>query len=843
MKNNLVTVLLLLIFFVQNSDAQKFNRCLELPQAFNKPIFNDAYHLSPIKPVVPSVPWTVICDRSEPELTQTYSKPDVNSQKLRNVEWLETYSVVEEEKEWVRLAKGRRKQGVEFYDGTVQDFGWIMKKNLLLWTSSLRDSKSGIHLKAFLLNKAKELKDIMKLKNKDVANIYKGPETVTTIGEKQIYEFYFVLKSENDRYLLCKNETTGEAMTDEIVGWVEKRRLTEWNTRMSLEPNFDAGAFKERAANKNLICMGFADQQSANSYVETGVIDNENMIWNNDPVRLSPEQLAKENPRRFKGAVIRFPLLTNNDKSYTSGVIGDIVTKNTAVSAQGKISEISYSSMVNANQKSETSRNNYNVMFLIEGTNSIASYNTAIIDAIKKLKIEMNDIQNLKFGAAIYRDVPEKQSNKLLDIKKLTSNVDEVISFVQNAEFGRWHDNDDYTALNYGMNQALLESGLDKSHTNIICVIGSYADFIQDKVRRTDAEASNDPYMIKREKIESLLANLGAHIVFIQAKAEDSDASEKFARQARSFILESAKLQYDEYKNLKAYMPNMVFGNPDIDDIDEGNDLKIRNGPNIGRIIKPDVGKTLSKDKVQQVIEETFVEIKNFNDQTMKKMSRMIEDGESIGEISAGAFAPAMAKLLYSYLKDKKTNAYSEDDVKKLVDDKYKLYQTVYVPKKAKGARYDQMSYVLFMPKSDLEDYVKQLKVMKRALGETNDFRRESLYNFIVSLLERYTGNKSISKDANKLSTQDLRELMQGLKKEGGKGGLLNLSIPGQEDFNIGDIKDKRKLTDEQVQSFVTKIVEKANAIDNILEQGEDYEFSYKSSKNRYYWIPLELTF
>lgn len=195
----------------------------------------------------------------------------------------------------------------------------------------------------------------------------------------------------------------------------------------------------------------------------------------------------------------------------------------------------------------------------------------------------MNDIQNLKFGAAIYRDVPEKQSNKLLDIKKLTSNTDEVISFVQNAEFCCWHDNDDYTALNYGMNQALLEFGLDKSHTNIICVIGSYADFIQDKVRRTDAEASNDPYMIKREKIEALLANLGAHLVFLQVKAEDSDASEKFARQARSFILESAKLQYDEYKNLRSYMPNMVFGNPDIDDIDEGNDLKIRNAPTIGR--------------------------------------------------------------------------------------------------------------------------------------------------------------------------------------------------------------------------------------------------------------------
>ena len=165
------------------------------------------------------------------------------------------------------------------------------------------------------------------------------------------------------------------------------------------------------------------------------------------------------------------------------------------------------------------------------------------------------------------------------------------------------------------------------------------------------------------------------------------------------------------------------------------------------------------------------------------------------------------------------------------------------MPKKAKGSRYDALSYVLFMPKTDLEDYVRQLKVLKRALSETNDVRRETLYNFLISLLERYTGNKSYSKDANKLSTQDLREIMQGLKKEGGKGGLMNLTIPGQEDFNIGDVKDKRKLTDEQVLNFVRKISDKANQIDDILEKGDDYEFSYKSSKNRYYWIPLEITF
>ena len=50
----------------------------------------------------------------------------------------------------------------------------------------------------------------------------------------------------------------------------------------------------------------------------------------------------------------------------------------------------------------------------------------------------------------------------------------------------------------------------------------------------------------------------------------------------------------------------------------------------------------------------------------------------------------------------------------------------------------------------------------------------------------------------------------------------MNLTIPGQEDFNIGDVNDKRKLSDEQVLNFVRKISDKANQIDDILEKGED---------------------
>ena len=93
---------------------------------------------------------------------------------------------------------------------------------MLLWTDGLISPNSGIHQKAFLLNKADEVKKIISEK-KDFAQIYKSPNSTDIIEEKNIYEFYFVFKKEDNRYLISKEASISTAtLDDEIVGWVDR---------------------------------------------------------------------------------------------------------------------------------------------------------------------------------------------------------------------------------------------------------------------------------------------------------------------------------------------------------------------------------------------------------------------------------------------------------------------------------------------------------------------------------------------------------------------------------------------------------------------------------------------
>ena len=828
------------VFLAYWLPAQGFSRVLEKPFNFVKPINNSKYHLASSKPVVKGLPWIVVCDRSEQNLSLTFRKPDLTSGMFSRMEWLATYFVVEEEAEWIHIVKGKLKSGLTLTEET-KDYGWVPKENILLWTDGLRDAQTGIHLKALLLNKASEIDRIIKLRNKEVVPMYKGPETDQTIGEKLIYEFYFVLKRENGRYLLCKNDFISAYNSDDIVGWVEDHRINDWNTRIAFEPNFEAGALAERKAKTQFVVKGFTTEKAARDCVENNLIDEKAVVWKNDPAVLLPSKLAKTDVGRFKGAVVRFPLLLNFRNYFKSGLVGDITTKNIEGLKSGYIAQVNHGAMVQDYQSMEYARNNMNVFFLLEGTNSVANLVPSICAAISNLKALTTDIVNLKVGIGIYRDLPEDKEGRGYKILPLTSDYGKAEAFVKSTEFGRWYDNDDYTSLNNGLYQSILEAGFNESQTNIICVVGNYADFSQSLVRRTDAQEKGLK-MVSRDQIEKLLSKIGAHLLFIQGKSEDSDASEKFGAQGRSFILESAKLQFDEYRKVTKSIPEIKVQNPDIGSLDESNAVSLENGPRLGMVVKPTLYKSLGPAEVSALVDSFVMKVVGFNVLLSKALSKMIEDGASFSDISAGEFTPAIAQVLQKYM-DKRNVSWNDEDVQKLVHDKYKLYQEVYIPKKLPGARYESLSYVLFMPQNDLIDYVRQMKLLKKSLGETDDVRRESLFNFLIKLLEDYSGNKSISKNLQNLTTQDIRELMQGLKKEGVGGNLVNFSLTGKDDFQIADIKSKKDISDEQILNFINTLVKKVNVLDDILEQGADYEFSYRSQKNLYYWIPLSYTF
>jgi len=833
-------LIIVLGIFYQTIFAQNFKKVVGRPIVFSQPLANiDGASVS-TKEKENSIPWVVICDRSSDDNTRTYNSP--NGEVRENIQFKDWFYVLEEEGVWIRIGKAKISSGTKI-SGDVRDYGWIEKKNMLLWTSGLLDASTRIHKKAFLLNKKKEIIKILTQRKKEIVEIFKGPDTGEKIGEKTIYEFYFVLKEEGNKVLLSKEaRLSPNSTTDwegDLVGWVRGARATQWNTRICLEPNFKQSAFEERRDNPDFRLRAYPGVEYANNHATDKKISN--VEWDNDPVIIDASRLAKDDPRRFGGGVVRFPMFSSSLHSFETGVIGEI-----KVGTLGKeleaINEIDYSGILNKVKNSESSRDNYNVFFLVEGTEAMKGFQSAIIDAVKALQPELSNIPNVRYGAAVYRDSYEKDAEKIFQIQPLSPNADAAINFLQNASFRKWYDNENYTVMHYGLDKTLQEAGFNTNHTNIVFVIGSYGDYSRNILRQREADKNQDP--TNRKDISSIVDNLSklnVHLTAIQCRRDDGAKSQSFTDQSQNLILESAKAQYNLYKGATDYIDGltlMTASNIVLDYDDEERIHTLKGGATKGFVVQPSEGGTISPQDLTKQLISCGKSIQTYTNNFWNEMNRVLEDGAPIDNISAGALAPAAAQEIIQLVKQSQgSGGWNKEDIKKLAREKYKLYTEVYIPKHINGADYPTHSFVLFMPQEDLEEYMIQIEKIEYAInGATPEELREVIYNMFLNLLFYYTGNDN-ERNNSRMSTADLRRIMQGLEKEGME------SLERSTDFKIEDIMGNRAMDDEAVRNFTDQILSNSKKLSRILAKGKNYEFSYTSGGNTYYWVPIDWTF
>lgn len=833
----LITLLLGGLFSVA-LNAQNFKKVLGRPYAFEKPLNNETYYLMETKKKENNVPWVVICDRSSKELNQTFAAPGegVVVKQLKYKDW---FYVVDEKGDWIRIAKAKLSKGVKV-QGQVNDFGWIHKKNMLLWTSGLLSSKTQINLKAFLLNKKEDIAKIIRLEKKEVVKIFSGPETEETVGQKTIYEFYFIMKKEGDRFLLAKEaRLSPNSVTDwkaDLVGWVREGRLTEWDTRICLEPNFQKDAFKERQDNEKYQMRAFSTESAAETHASKASITNSEVEWENDPVKLSPNQLASKDPKRFKGGVVRFPMLYNTTNYYSTGVIGEIHV------GQETIGEVPYSGIVDELNNNSISKDNYSIFFLIEGSSSMQSYKQSIVETIISIKKDLiGNVKNVQFGAAIYRDGLEKEKDKIFKLQPFTDQLGQVTGFIEESEFGQWHDNDNYTCLHYGLSESIKNAGFNDAYTNIVYVIGNYGDYSSHVLRKRKAQNEDDPTLIvDTQPIIEKLSELNVHLIGVQCKRDDGKRSGTFTDQCQDLILESAKLQYSSYKDATKYISDLKLvssENIKLEDASSEGISRLIGAAAKGFVAQPEEGQSSSTDKVTTVMKTAGSEVNEFVRGFWGEMSRIVDEGAPIDNVSAGPFAPAAARQIMDLI-NSSSSGFSKEDVQKIAKNKYKLYTKVYIPKHIEGAFHPTHSFVLFMPDKDLEDYMTKIEQITYALnGASPDELRVEIYNMFIGLLKYYTGNDN-QKSLSKKGTEYVRQVMQGLEKEG-----LGDFLKNDQDFVIGDILSKRKMSDEKVKIFTDRLLENSRQLSRVRKKGDNYEFSYTSGGVTYYWIPIEWTF
>jgi len=632
-----------------------------------------------------------------------------------------------------------------------------------------------------------------------------------------------------------------------------------------LEPNYDSVAFEERKTSPNLRLRAFESIAAASQFAESGGPESE-VYWKDDPVGVRRVKMSKSNPNRFNGSVVRFPMLSStpgaqpNFDYFRSGIVGSIKVKkegSTSTTFDSEIAERDYSSIKDYVNELDRKTDNVNIFFVIEGTDSTYAFKEHIIQAINAINSDaVKVVPNVNYGALIYRDLPEEKTakgNRLTEFIRLTRDFDKVVSFVEKTEFRNYVDRDQYTALYHGMLQALTQAGFRKDELNIILLIGSFGDFKIDKDRKAAALKSNKKMVYDDlSPIYENLNELDAHLYAIQLRNEATKASNGFAKQGQVMILESAKFAYNKYygnkdnpqtKELLGRLSTdhqITVGEPSMVDIFEANDIPLEGGRYPGRLVKPAENRYLLPNQLATYMKNDV----NESIQFMKVLKSIVNDifvkgsaadGTEIeglpGDRGAGRFAPALADMLNKMMKD---DQIAKADLFNSLDDKYKLFAEVYIPRMIQGAKYPTVSYVLFMPESDLVEYQRLIQRCLNQAGSSYDKKRENLFEIYKELIVNFSGETLLrAKKPDDFTRSELLQLMQGLYNSG-----LQIDVPL--DIRIGDIRDERKVTNNQIDEMLQSFKRVEKFLTDALRAAEEYDFCYQSEMgNRYYWIPL----
>lgn len=794
----------LLLVLMSFSITQSKKAVLERPTQMQHPKDGEQsfYETTILKDRVKNKPWLVVSDR-------VGNKTNSN----KTLEYKDYFYVVNETATEIEIVQANLDNCK--IKGSYTNYGWISKKKMLLWTSSLIDPKTRIDRKAFLLNTKNAAVEIVRGNRSRAVKIYNSPNTSTSTEDKNIYEFYFIYKKENDRFLLVKEVSSNfGTIKQNIVGWVQENRLAKWDTRVALEPNFEKDAFDERKANSSKRTLAFSSASGARSHAN-GSITQGDVLWDNDPVKMNASSI-KEN--RFNGSVIRFPLLENfDDVIYRTGVVGEITIASLGI-VMGDIGIIDYAGIKAKVNKRKGARQNINVMLLIDGSTSMKDQKTALSNAVTKIKNSIKDkSKNVKIGAAVYRDY--QNGNYLFDIRPVTTSISNTKSFIDNIKFYNGDNKDKREALYYGIRETLKKSNFKKDQTNILIVVGDAGDVSGDGMRVLEG----GKVLFDEDDIADLasdMAELDLHTYAIQANNDKTTPHREFTENMKNLILESAKQQYFKFKNIST-LTGQNISSPRI------SENNLIDGATTGKIYTSTTN--LSAGVVEKNIDGAVDNVIEFVDELNAKLSKIFDDGASMSEQVSGSFGEVISGEFEKL-------GLSEEELKKIVKEKYQFYIEAYLAPQISGARNPAYSYVLFMPEYDLAALQKTLDELAQALDKPDSELREALYSTWIELLKQYIGESSTAILEN-MSFEEIDQKLQGLQKSGLK---LN-PRKALSKVKLKDIKSKRMISDEEIKTYAVEIVQKRDKIKEIYQQGDNYPFSYKSGKITYFWIPSDL--
>ena len=740
--------------------------------------------------------WTVYSDRAD---NYTYTTPG-GFTRAKTLKYMEKFQVAEKQGEFIHIYKDPGNVNFPNFSLQAESYGWIHQDHLLLWGRCLVQKDNNIDRKAMILNTFEGTS--MNLIEDQLVEYKKDPELQKSTGIKsRMFEILFVYKIQGNSVLLGQDVLIRGNYEDYSVmvrGWVPISKVTFWDHRFTLEPNWEQGAYRERQ-NKGIIPSVFSDARAALDYQKGGNVESKYIIWSNEP-----------GARRNIGEWRRFPILTTNKNIVKAGVMGKIQgMENMEVERFAEI-ERSVSEL-------EEKTRRINVVFVVDGTESMGRYYKPIIDGItESVNLLSEDTQNrFRFGAVIYRDKAEGEN--LFDLISLQQDHNKVNDFLAKARTDYSRDRDAPEAVYFGLKKALTSVGLKKNETNFIILVGDAGNHNR-----------NDETRLSEEEIVKLASELECSLICFQANNGLHSTYDDFIMQSQSLVLKTANIVHQGKSDTKdKWRPDdMVYQQPFFES-DGPNRYKLNDQDIEGSFLFPDKRKSLPYKLLQKEISERITSLDSRTSSIIQS-GRLILRGHDLHETSqvedhgeVGEFSEAVLGFLADI------QGLTDEEINILRMRNYQFSMDGYSSTVVSGNIYPIFKEVLFLSADEMANVLANLQRLTIGVGSMNT-KRQQMQNVWLDLLEAQLG----ALDRERVLSYNMDDINK----------IVNDGMPMQSDLirnvRLQDITDPSVLSDVVFERYMNYLSDKIGTLRIFLTEG--YEQSFFSNGIRYYWIPIE---
>jgi len=309
-RSRLFTVINRKIFMLKNCIITTITICLFINYCFSQPnklkvmgLPND--YIMPYETVeeetilsqINGSVWKVFSDRNN---NPTFISPDSDVIK-RKINFAESFFVVDEQNGFLHIFKDDNfdENKLKLSQNSI-DYGWISKKNLLLWERCLIVKENFVDKKIIVGNSSEFELSFTK---ESITTFFDEDFREKTNNKLYYNEIYFVYKKSKNAVLIGKDKRLDKELSPKevLIGWVPIDYCLNWDTKVSIEPNFEPDAAIQRQ--KLLVKASlFKDYENAIKFCKNEPYFIGSIIWDDDDFS------QRKNPKW-----IRFPVYNISD--------------------------------------------------------------------------------------------------------------------------------------------------------------------------------------------------------------------------------------------------------------------------------------------------------------------------------------------------------------------------------------------------------------------------------------------------------------------------------------------------------------------------------------------------